>query len=150
MAAVVAQNRRPVVYLIAQPTVSRNKKPMDLAPLYEHGDVQVLCPAGDAPTFTPVRCVEVMEQRLVNFDPTCDFLVWAGGDTLAAVMAGMLLAEAGHYTFTWLRWERDRTDDGGRLETGRYRPVRIDISEEDFSDDDDMRDMAGDLFRDRV
>lgn len=144
-------DRRPVVYLIAQPTVSRNKKPLDLSKLYEHGEVQVLCPTGDSPSFTPVRCMDAMESRFAPYDPEVDFLVWAGGDTLAAVMAGMLLAEREVYEFRWLRWERDREEGSGRrLETGKYIPVTIDLAEPDYEDEDDMRDMTGDLLQDRV
>lgn len=143
--------RRPVVYLIAQPTVSRSKKPLDLSKLYEHGEVQVLCPAGDSPSFSPLKCVETMEKRFAPFVPQVDFLVWAGGDTLAAVLAGMLLAEREIYQFQWLRWERDREEGSGRrLETGKYVPVLIDLEEPDWEEEDEMRDMVGDLQQDRV
>lgn len=122
--------RRPVVYLIAQPTVSRTKKPFDLQPLYQWGEVQVVCPPGDSPTFAPQRCLTIMENRLEAFDPEVDFLVWAGGDTLSAVMAGMLLAERDIWRFQWLRFERDReTGTGRRLETGKYAPVIVDLSD---------------------
>lgn len=120
--------RRPVVYLIAQPTVSRTKKPPVLDDLYNHGDVQVVCPTGDSPTFKPRECLAAMEQRLEQFDPDVDFLVWAGGDTLAAVFAGLLLAEREVYEFTWLRYERRRLEDGTRTDDGaKYVPVRINL-----------------------
>jgi hypothetical protein len=136
--------RRPTVFLIAQPTISRKKAPVDLAPLYEHGDVQVVLPMSDSPTFTPVKCYEVMEKRLNEFDPERDFLVWAGGDTLSAVMAGMILInqEEPIWKFNWLRYERHRNEDGTRTDKGaKYVPVVIDLREDTL----DLLEEADDL-----
>jgi hypothetical protein len=136
-------DRRPVVYLIAQPTVSRHKKAFDINGLYEHGEVQVLCPDGSSPTYTPGKVLEVMESRFEPFDPEVDFLVWAGGDTLSAVMAGMLLVEREFWSFNWLRFERDRENGTGRrLDTGKYVPVVIDLSDEDPYRRDVVEDMV--------
>lgn len=124
------ETRRPTVYLIAQPTVSRRKAPPDLAPLYDHGEVRVVLPMSDSPTFKPVRCYEVMEDRLSHFDPELDFLVWAGGDTLSAVLIGMMLVnqEQPIWKFNWLRYERHRNADGSRTDKGaKYVPVVIDL-----------------------
>lgn len=124
--------RRPVVYLIAQPTVSRRSKPPVLDDLYNHGEVQVLCPMGDSPTYDPRHCLDVMEQRLESFDPDVDFIVWAGGDTLSAVFAGMLLAERGIWEFQWLKYERRRLEDGSRTDDGaKYIPVRVSLCDLD-------------------
>ena len=124
-------SRRPVVYLIAQPTVSRNKsKNFNLDPLYDHGEVQVVLPMGDSPTFTPEKCMDVIERRLEAFDPSIDFLVWAGGDTLAAVMVGMALVNRDIWAFQWLRYERARLADGTRTDEGAaYVPVTIDLAQ---------------------
>lgn len=131
----VADTRRPTVYLIAQPTVSRRKPPLNLEPLYKHGEVQVVLPMSDSPTFNPVTCYEVMENRLANFDPEIDMLVWAGGDTLAAVMAGMILVNRDNpiWCFKWLRYERHRQPDGSRTDKGaEYVPVVIDLHDPQF------------------
>lgn len=139
--------RRPVVYLIAQPTVSRNKtKPFDLNPLYDHGEVQVVLPMGDSPTFTPIKCMDVIEKRLEAFDPDIDFLVWAGGDTLAAVMVGLALAQMEIWCFRWLRYERARLPDGSRTDIGaKYTPVDIDLSDPSYegSDDTEQQPLTG-------
>ncbi len=118
----------PVVYLIAQPTVKRDGKLPNLEPLAVWGRVQVLLPAGDSPTFTPIRTYDRMEDRLQDYDPEKDFLVWAGGDTLAAVFLGGLLADMGIDKFTWLRYERPKLPDGSRTDVGaKYVPVTIDL-----------------------
>jgi hypothetical protein len=131
----IMATRRPVVYLIAQPTVSRTKQPIDLSGLYEHGDVQVLCPLGDSPTHRPRECMAVMESRFEPFDPDVDFLVWAGGDTMSAVLVGMLLAERDIYEFTYLRYERKRLDDGSRTDVGaKYVPIEISVCDLDSAE----------------
>lgn len=134
------EGRRPTVYLIAQPTISRRKAPLNLEPLYEHGEVQVVLPMSDAPTFNPVTCYEVMEKRLENFNPEIDFLVWAGGDTLSAVMVGMILINQAEpvWRFNWLRYERFRHPDGSRTDKGaKYVPVVIDLADPQNSHEGD-------------
>jgi hypothetical protein len=124
------ETRRPIVYLIAQPTASKRKAPLDLSPLYVHGDVQVVLPMSDSPSFQPLRCYKVMARRLEQFDPEVDFLVWAGGDTLSAVMVGMILInfEVPIWRFKWLRYERHRHEDGTRTDQGaKYVPVIVDL-----------------------
>lgn len=123
---------RPTVYLIAQPSISRTKKPIDISPLYEHGDVKVVLPIGDSPTRHPNESYCLMEDRLATFDPDRDFLVWASGDVLSAVMAGMILTnmEEPVWKFNWLRYERARDSDGSRSHKGaKYVPVVIDLEE---------------------
>lgn len=128
--------RKPVVYLIAQPTVSRNKKPIPLDALYDHGEVCVLCPAGLSPSSKPGDVLVLMENRFLPFDPDVDHLVWAGGDTLSAMFAGMLLAQRDIWEFSWLRYERPRTPDGGRTDVGaKYEPVWIDLANWDDEED---------------
>ncbi len=118
----------PTVYLIAQPSISRRKEPPNLKPLYEHGEVQVVLPTGDSPTFDPQKCYDMMHERLAKYNPETDFLVWAGGDTLAALMAGMYLGNEQIWRFRWLRYERHRLPDGSRTDEGaKYVPVVIDI-----------------------
>ena len=122
--------RPSVVYLIAAPAISRRKPPVNLNPLYVHGEVQVVLPMGDSPTFSPVKCFKIMDERLHSYDPDIDFLVWAGGDTLAAVMAGMLLAEREIWAFKWLQYNRFRLEDGTRTDDGAsYAPVTIDLTD---------------------
>lgn len=126
---------RPTVYLIAQPTVSRRKAPPDLKPLYDHGEVQVVLPLSDSPTFNPVKCYEIMEDRLAHFDPERDFIAWAGGDTLSAIMVGMMLINRDEpiWKFNWLRYERFRQPDGRRTDEGaKYIPVVIDLRDPQY------------------
>lgn len=109
----------PKVYLIAQPTVTRAGKLPNLEPLAEHGEVHTVVQAGENPTDYPERNMRMIAERLKRFDANADFVVWAGGDTLAALMVGAVLERQGVARFRWLRYERrvdpvtgNRTDDG--------------------------------------
>ncbi len=120
----------PTVYLIAQPTIARSGSLPNLEPLGEHGDVRVLVPAGDRPTFQPNRTLQQIAKKLEEFDPSQDFLAWAGGDTLAAVLTGVILEARGVEKFSWLRYERGRDSNGQRTDDGaRYVPIVVDLGD---------------------
>lgn len=127
---------RPTVYLIAQSTPSRRKAPIQLGPLTVHGDIKVILPLGNSPTFQSKKCLEIIEDGLFparggkEYDPETDFLVWAGGDMLAAIMVGMILAEREIWCFKWLRYERARLPTGERVDEGAtYVPMIIDLTD---------------------
>lgn len=133
----------PKVFLISQPTPSRFKEPPNLRPLYKHGEVVTVILSGERPARFARECMDALEQRLSTFDPETDYLVWAGGDVLSAIMVGMYLAENEIWVFNWLRYDRRRLDDGSRVDDGaQYVPVVIDLSDPDapsveqFGDDD--------------
>ncbi len=120
----------PVVYLIAQPAISRHKKPPVLDPLYGFGEVRVIIPTGKSPTYNIPETYEIVDGKLANFDPEKDYFVWAGGDVLCAIFVGLWLAEHEIWEFNWLRYERRRLEDGTRTDDGAgYSPVRIDLRE---------------------
>jgi hypothetical protein len=116
----------PTVFLIAQPSVARDGKMPNLEPLAEYGDVKVLVEAGDYPSFRPDTALAKITERLSDFDAEHDYLAWAGGDTLAAVITGMVLSTMGHKYVRWLRFERGRTEDGKRDgNNGKYTPIDV-------------------------
>lgn len=123
----LSTSRKPVVYLIASPSVAKDKA-INLTPAYEHGEVHVVVPPGKAPVFEAELCMDIIEKHLEDFDPDVDYLLWAGGDALAAIMAGMALANMDIWCFTWLRYERRRLPNGQRVNDGaKYVPVTIDL-----------------------
>lgn len=119
------------VFLIMQPSVKRDGSAPDLTPLKEHGEVTVLVHAGESPRFHPAQCRDKLIERLKTFDPDKDMLAWAGGDTLAAVLVGAILAdqlwEEEAPEITWLRYERAWDGDRRRQDAvgARYVPIRV-------------------------
>lgn len=126
------------VYLISQPSVSRDKRPPNLRPLYEHGPVEVLVQSGENPAFHPDRVMRLIESRLKDFNADTDFIAHAGGDPLASVMVGIVLAdmaadpEQGFESIKWLRYERGKDNAGARThDNAKYIPVSIKLYPED-------------------
>ncbi len=119
------QNSR--VFLIATPSVSSKGDFPKLEPLAEFGDIKVVVENGDYPSFKPAEIYKKVVDRLKMYDAENDYLVWAGGDTLAAFMAGSALAQMGHRSFRWLRFERGIDRETGRRtnERGKYTPIDI-------------------------
>lgn len=122
--------RGPRVYLIAQPTINRQAKLPKLEPLSEYGEVFTVVRSGDNPTFNPGRVLGIVFHRMKDFDAKLDYLVWAGGDTLAATMAGIVLERMQISEVRWLRYERKKLPNGQRTDEGaRYVPVKVTIYE---------------------
>lgn len=127
------------VYLISQPSLSRSRdhQPKNLERLYDHGEVQVLVQAGEHVAFQPERMMRLIAQRLSEFDPEADFIAHVGGDPLATLMTGMVLAdmscdeEKGFDRVRWLRYDRPEDGRGGRTHIGaKYIPTDVMINPE--------------------
>jgi hypothetical protein len=118
------------VFLIAQPSVSREGTFPKLDALGEHGEVHVLVVQGDSASFRPNKTLDdILRQLAELYNPAEDFVVWAGGDTLAAVLTGIALERRGINEMTWLRYDRPynqelrkRVDEGAK-----YVPIKIQL-----------------------
>lgn len=49
----------------------------------------------------------MLHERLRHLVPERDFIVWAGGDTLGAVLCGVVLSDLGFERVQWLRFDRE-------------------------------------------
>lgn len=119
------------VYLVQEPTVPRHAtgKTIDISPLYQWGNVEVLIDQGQVASFNPTPVREQIARRLRDFDPDVDFICAAGGDYLGMLMAGMALADMGFDYAYFLRFERKRLPDGSRSPSeGSYVPVMFPVT----------------------
>lgn len=117
-----------MVYLIAQPSVSKNRSFPDLSPLAEFGEIKIIIEAGEYPASSPDKALADISQRLANFDAEEDYIAWAGGDTLAALLTGSVLYSMGHRRIRWMRFDRKRLPGGiPDSENGYYSPVTVDM-----------------------
>lgn len=116
-----------VVYLIAQPSVSRHSPGPRIESLREYGEVRTLVLSGEAPGNNPDATMNRIERRLSAFRYEQDYMVWAGGDHLAAVMAGWCLSELEVPYINWLRVDRPKDPVTGRRidELAKYNVVRV-------------------------
>jgi hypothetical protein len=120
------------VYLIAQPSLDREGRAPDLSSLRAHGELRVVVRSGEYPSSNPQRAMRLVRERMADFNPSTDFVVWAGGDTLAALLVGVVLAEKGCYDVMWLRYDRPRDPNNShrRTHTGaRYVPLVVPLQE---------------------
>ncbi len=132
-----AETRPRRVYLIHQPSIAKRGPQPDLNKLAGHGELHMLIRAGEHVTRDPRRALRLITERLDGFDPLEDALVWLGGDTLAAVLVGVALAELGHEDVRWLWYDRPPLPGGGRDDAaGVYRPITVPLFTTDLTHDD--------------
>lgn len=125
----------PKVYLIARPTVRHNGALPDLRPLKAYGTLVVLNRPDEDPRRDFKAVVKLMWERLEGYKPTEDYIAWAGGNTICAVIMGYLLAEMEAEHFLWLRWDRDKSPEGKWLETRSYRAFGCDMTDDTIEDE---------------
>jgi hypothetical protein len=110
----------PRVFLIAEPSVRHNGEFPTLTPLAEYGDIKTVIPSSLYVSRHPDTAMQIIQTKMKDFDPERDYLVWAGGDTLGAVLVGAFLYShvPEGVKIRWLRWQRNRDKDGKRTESG--------------------------------
>lgn len=136
----IQESHVPLVYLIAQPTVKRDGSTPDLTPLAEFGEVKVLINSGEYPALHPERCLSLIEKRLETFDEEVDYLAWAGGDTLAAVLVGVVLERMEMTSIKWLKFQRGWDGNGNRdLDKSYYREVVVPLFANDTPQSEEER-----------
>lgn len=103
----------------------------DVSPAGVYGEIQFVLSAGDRTCSNPELSMERLRRALSDFDPIHDFVVWAGGDPLSAIVAGMVMLDLGIRKFRYLRFEKNRHTKPGEPVTGFYSPVEVRLEEED-------------------
>ena len=116
---------RPTVYVVQEPGPAR-----DFDSVTAYGDLHFVLPRNSRPSFAPDLVLRDLRSRLADFT-TRDYIVWAGGDPLASILAGIVLRELGHSTVQYLRWERHLNPDGSRSSQGYYVPGRFNLHNND-------------------
>lgn len=119
-----------LVFLVQEPTVPKySGKVMDTTPLLWWGKVRIIMERTQTASFRPAQAYVQIRERLKSFAPERDYIAVAGGDTLAVLLVGTVLAQLGHSYFNYLRFERTRLPDGTRdPATGSYVPIYVPIT----------------------
>lgn len=112
--------REARVFAIHEPHTSRDVKSAE-----RFGRVTFLLAKEDNPSIFPGPAANKLAQRLsdLEYDPSIDYIMWAGGDSMAMLMAGIIIAK--HHPdmqrLRYLRWDRDINDKT----VGAYREGEI-------------------------
>jgi hypothetical protein len=96
-----------------------------------YGDICFVLSAGDRTCANPELSIGKLRRALRDFNPRDDFVVWAGGDPLSAILTGMVFMDLGVTKFRFLRFEKTRNIRQGQPVTGFYSPVEVCLEEED-------------------
>lgn len=102
----------------------------DVSPAAVYGDIRFVLSPSDRSCSNPELSLGKLFKELEEFRPREDFIVWAGGDPLSAILAGMVLAELGILKFRFLRFEKNRHTKPGQPVTGFYSPVEVNLEVE--------------------
>jgi len=99
----------------------------DYAALSKFGQIVTLTESSDNVVNDSPFISKQIRERLIGYDPRIDYMVWAGGDPLAAVLVGAILGKMGFNHIKWLRFDRLINPETGRRMTwkGNYMPVQI-------------------------
>lgn len=117
------------VFVINQPTARPGGFAYDVSPAKQYGEILFLFRADQpAPSADPHWATRHAYRVLADFGDE-DFLVWAGGDPLGAVLASAVASDINDGKVKYLKWERDRARSGERTGGGYYVPLVLDITE---------------------
>lgn len=103
----------------------------DVSPAAVYGEIQFILAAGDRTCSNPELSMDKLRRALRNFRPHHDYIVWAGGDPLSALVTGMVLKDLGITKFRFLRFEKNRHTKVGEPVTGFYSPVEVRLEKEE-------------------
>jgi hypothetical protein len=118
--------REPVVWLIQESwTVNA-----DLSSAQRYGKIETILSSADVASLAPGPCLTKIRQAFKRYRPG-DFICYALADPAAILLVGLVLAEQrlDREPIQWLRWERERTIEGKRVQggIGFYTPTIIDL-----------------------
>ena len=97
----------------------------DLSSANRYGAIHFVISSRNTPSLMPGPAMLEARQNLCDFDPAKDYLSWSGGDPLAMLLVGAVLAENGVRDVKFLRYDRDRGTDGRRTGGGFYTPITV-------------------------
>ena len=125
----------PRVYVAHQPRPTagpNSRNTYDITPALQYGEVVFVFEASFSPSSNPEEAAEIAHEKLKDIQPG-DYIVWAGGDPLAAFIVGALAADKTAGQLKYLRWDRERGDGGIATGRGCYSPVALEL----FTDAED-------------
>lgn len=106
------------VYVIQKPKQGPNGNTYDISPAKEYGEIKFIFDAYDNCSSNPEQSYQKLVDFLDNeFNVDEDYVLWAGGDPYALVLAGYAFGRT-NCKLRFLRWERYRRKPDGSTPSG--------------------------------
>ncbi len=115
------------VYIAHAPRLSDEGTFPDLSDAARYGAIVSLLERGESPGLNPQYAKRRLRERLSNFDPENDHILWVHGDPLALMLIAFELLARGVPSFSWLRYSRKLDENKKRTGEAQYIPTRIDL-----------------------
>lgn len=115
----------PLVFRIQEPP-EKVECQRDYTSCAGYGEMVTILGTLDNPSVDPKMCVDKVYNVLQTAQPG-DFVLWAGGDPMSALIAGLVIGELGLTGLKWLRWDKRTDGNGTRTRHGYYTPVEFSI-----------------------
>jgi hypothetical protein len=122
------------VYVAQQPRPFRDRhsnsvRLPDLSPATQYGAVRFVFGDQDQPGLMPGQSVLQARKALATFCDD-DYILWAGGDPVALMIAGFVAAQINKGRVKFLRWEKNSNRVApGQGAAGFYMPVDLRMDE---------------------
>jgi hypothetical protein len=114
------------VFVVQMPKPGPRGYVYDISPALQFGQPIYVFDAQDQPGLTPVPSMFHALKVLKDFGDD-DYLLWAGGDPAGLAIAALAAGRANKGRFKFLRWERERDNEGKRNGRGFYIPIVLSL-----------------------
>ncbi len=111
------------VYIVQKPKPNRQNWMPDFTTAAQFGDFEFIFEAHHKVFRNTAEAATIADEKLRDFDPQKDYLLWAASEPAAVYAAIMVLIARGHDAIRFLQWNRS-----GEGQPGYYAPMEIDIS----------------------
>lgn len=118
------------VFVVQQPPPFKDRNTgaivlKDMSSAQRYGKIIQLLESGEQPSLTPGPSLFTLQKKLRDFNPTKDYICYAGGDPMSLALALLVLRDFNFREVQALRWDRERSTSGERLPGGFYVPVTV-------------------------
>jgi hypothetical protein len=97
----------------------------DLSSAQRYGVLKPILSSRENASLMPGPVMQKFMRELNNFNPIRDYIAFCGGDPLGLSLALLALRELSIREVNFLRWERERSTEGSRTNSGFYVPTPI-------------------------
>lgn len=114
------------VYVTQQPTPDRNGWTPNLKPALQYGPIKYVFDGGESVSSNPQQSYNKAMDRLQDFDPKNDYILWANNaDPASVIVTTKVLCDMGVEEIPLLCWDRKKKDRQVIKSEGAYIPAYL-------------------------